>query len=312
MRVVRGISNWTYHLKRPVVAIGVFDGLHHGHRLLIQKMKQRASAIGGTSVVMTFDPHPVRRLHPEKKMSLISSLDYRLKLLEDAGVDACLVAHFTRRFAQMKPLWFIRQYLVKRLKVAEVVIGEDFHFGHLRRGNAALLRNAGTQMGFNVHVIPVLKSQGEKRVSSTRVRQLIRTADIDTAEKLLDRPVAILGKVIKGDRRGRLLGYPTANLDSKVTGIVPRGVYCTRIHADGAVLYGMANIGSRPTFKKNACPNIEVHIFDFQKSLYGKKIFVEFVKKIRDEKNFPSFEGLFEQLHQDESFARKWFLKHSE
>jgi riboflavin kinase/FMN adenylyltransferase len=165
-------------------------------------------------------------------------------------------------------------------------------------------------MGFRVHVIPVSKSHGVKRVSSTRIRKFIADADIDNAEKLLDRPVAIMGKVIKGDRRGKLLGYPTANLDSKVTGIVPRGVYCTRVHVDDHILKGIANIGLRPTFKKNASPNIEVHIFDFDKSLYGKIILLEFVKKIRDEQRFASKQDLVAQLHQDELFARKWFSKH--
>lgn len=308
MKVVYGISQWREKFPRPVVAIGVFDGLHHGHRLLIRKTIERARAINGTPVVMTFDPHPVRILHPDQRLPLIVSLGYRLRLLEDQGIAACLVARFTRRFANMEYMRFIEYYLRKKLRAVEVVVGEDFHFGRHRRGDADALLKAGKRYGFQVHKIPVLKIHGHKKISSTRIREFIAQGDISRAQRLLDRPVAIMGRVVKGDHRGRKLGYPTANLDAAVTGFAPRGVYCTCVHIGGRVFAGMANIGSRPSFKKNDLPNIEVHIFDFHQNIYGRLILVEFLKKIRNEKVFPSASALIKQLRKDEAQARAWFF----
>jgi len=187
-------------------------------------------------------------------------------------------------------------------------VGEDFHFGHHREGNVGSLIKAGEHYGFRVHEIPVTKVHGHKKISSTRIREFIAHGEIGCAQRFLDRPVAIMGKVIKGDRRGRALGYPTANLDAALTGFAPRGVYCTRVHIGNKVFSGMANIGSRPSFKKDNLPNIEVHIFDFDKNLYGRMILVEFLKKIRDEKVFLSSEDLVRQLQKDEAQVRKWFL----
>jgi len=310
MKVVHGISHWNERYLNPVVAIGVFDGLHHGHRRLIRKMQQRCQRIQGASIVVTFDPHPARRLHPKRNLPLIVSLDFRLKLLEEAGVQACLVVNFTNRFAQMRPEWFIDHYLINKLHVAEVVVGEDFRFGHQRRGNVALLKSAGLAKGFRVHEIPIRRTDGHKVISSTRIRRYLEDADIIHAQKMLERPVTIMGRVVQGDRRGGALGYPTANLDPLRTGMAPRGVYCVRVRFGLRCLYGMANVGVRPSFKKDTLPNIEVHIFDFHANLYSKEIVVEFLFKIRDEQVFPSSHELIAQLQSDEKFARAWFAAH--
>ena len=151
MKIIRGITHWQEKFSRPVVAIGVFDGLHHGHRRLISTMKQRVNTIKGTPVIMTFDPHPIKVLHPEKELSLIASLEYRLKLIKDEGIRACLVVPFTKRFSAMNPERFIEHYLIKKLGVAEIVVGEDFHFGHNRRGDVELLEKMGKKKGFRVH-----------------------------------------------------------------------------------------------------------------------------------------------------------------
>lgn len=312
MKIIRGISRWNLKFNNPVVALGVFDGLHHGHRRLIFQMNQRVKAIGGTPLVVTFDPHPVKVLHPEKHLSLISSLEYRLMLLKEQGVKACLVVPFTKRFSRMSPERFVGYYLVKKLGAVEVIVGDDFHFGKGRRGDVELLQKIGSEKGFRVHKIIVRKSHGKKQVSSTRIRQFLAKADINNAKKLLDRPVAIMGRVIKGDGRGRRLGFPTANLDANLTGFAPRGVFCVYVHVGKNIFFGVANIGSRPSFKQNAAPNIEVHIFDFDRNIYGRKILVEFVKKVRDEKLFPSQQGLVDQLYHDKDFARKWFAQYGE
>lgn len=307
MKVVYGISHWHEKIARPVVAIGVFDGLHHGHRLLIRKTIERAKAIDGTPVVLTFDPHPVNILYPQRKIPMIVSLDYRLSLLKEQGIEACLIVRFNKRFAEMDYTRFIEYYLRRTLNTAEVVVGDDFRFGYHRRGDAAALVQAGQRYGFQVHLISVIKIRGMKKVSSTRIRKFLAQGDISGAQQLLDRPVAIMGRVVRGDRRGRQLGYPTANLDAAVTGFAPRGVYCVCVHIGNNMFAGMANVGSRPSFKKNDLPKIEVHLFDFDQNLYGRTIKVEFFKKIRNEKVFPSASALVRQLHRDEAQARAWF-----
>ncbi|MEW5895128.1 MAG: bifunctional riboflavin kinase/FAD synthetase [Candidatus Omnitrophota bacterium] len=307
MKVVRGISHWDENFRNPVVAIGVFDGLHHGHRLLLQKTRERAKIIGGTPLVMTFHPHPAKVIHPERELSLIASLEYRLRLLRNENIEACLVVNFTKRFARISPDHFVQHYLVQKLKAREIVVGDDFHFGHNRRGDICFLQKCAARYGFLVHAIPVCCGVDRRKVSSSQIRKFIARGDIEHARELLERPVTILGRIIRGDRRGRELGYPTANLDAMQTGFAPRGVYCVRVYLNEMSLEGMANIGSRPSFKKEGQLGIEVHLFDFNKNIYGKEILVEFLKKIRDEKFFPSREALIEQLKIDEKQARQWF-----
>ncbi len=309
MKIVYGISHWKERFSRTVLAIGVFDGLHHGHRLLIRKTIARSQAIHGTPVVLTFDPHPAQVLYPDRRIPLIAPLTYRLQLLQEQGIQACLVVRFTKRFAAMEYTRFIDYYLRRMLAVSEIVVGEDFHFGRDRRGNVRLLREAGQRYHFKVHEIPISKVHGQKKVSSTRIREFIAQGDIVHAQRLLDRPVTIMGRVIPGDRRGRSLGYPTANLDAAVTGFAPRGVYCVRVQCGDRIFFGMANVGFRPSFKTNGLPNIEVHLFDFHQDIYGRQIVVEFLKKIRDEIVFHSPQQLMKQLHQDEQHARQWFAR---
>ncbi|HSV44095.1 MAG TPA: bifunctional riboflavin kinase/FAD synthetase [Candidatus Bathyarchaeia archaeon] len=310
MKIIRGISRFRRPYPKSVLAIGVFDGLHHGHRALIARTVARAKKIKGTSVVMTFDPHPMNVLHPQKKLPLIASLDYRLKLLQDMGVDVCLVARFTKRFAQMDPVRFIEHYMVRRMNAVEVVVGKDFRFGFRRRGDNDLLKRAGERYGFVVHAVSLLKSGDRQKVSSTHIRKLISDGDIYHAGQLLDRPVSIMGRVVVGDRRGRQLGYPTANLDSSVTGFAPRGVFCVRVYIGSKVYTGMANVGSRPSFKKEKSVSIEVHLFDVDENFYGKMMRVEFLKKIRRERIFVSRQAFIDQLHHDERLARAWFAVH--
>ncbi|MFP4472806.1 MAG: bifunctional riboflavin kinase/FAD synthetase [Candidatus Omnitrophota bacterium] len=313
MDLIHGISACRHTYQNVVLAIGVFDGLHHGHRRLIEKTRERAGTIGGTSMVMTFDPHPVNVLHPDRAVPLIASLPYRLKLLEETGVDVCCLIRFNRRFARLLPEDFIRRYLVDCLQVSEVVVGEDFRFGRNRAGNARSLKEAGQECGFRVHTVKIRRdTDREKQVSSSRIRRLIARGDVCEAARLLDRPVAVMGQVISGDRRGRRLGYPTANLDTRMTGAVPNGVFCVRIHVGRGTYYGIANVGRRPSFKKDQAPAVEVHIFDLRRDLYGKTVIVEFLKKIRDEQKFSSSDQLVERLRQDEQYARGWFLRHSQ
>jgi len=210
----------------------------------------------------------------------------------------------------MEPSVFVEQYLKRRIGAAEIVVGDDFFFGKGRRGNVETLREFGKKYKFKVHVIPT-HQRGMKQISSSRIRNFIRKGDIGHAQNLLDRPVAVYGRVVRGDRRGRLLGYPTANLDPHTTGMAPVGVYCVRIILKDRVYFGMANIGYRPSFKSKAPASIEVHIFDFKGDLYGRNILVEFLHRIRDERSFPDTEFLIQQLHLDAALTKEWFAKHA-
>ena len=309
MKIIHRVSDLKRPFRCPVLAIGVFDGLHHGHRKLIQKAIRRARAIGGQVVVMTFDPHPRQVICPGKELPLISSPAYRLKLLEEMGVDACIVVKFTKRFASLDPKVFIRRYLRDRIGAVEVIVGDDFYFGRDRRGDVGLLMMMAETCGFKVHVIGT-RRKGSKQVSSSRIREFIREGDIRHAQHLLDRPVAVYGQVVRGDQRGRLLGFPTANLNPYTTGMAPIGVYCVRVTIRDRVYFGMANIGHRPSFKRKAPVNIEVHIFDFRGNLYGQNILVEFLKRIRDEHVFSSQASLAAQLQSDAVSVRQWFKSH--
>ncbi len=310
MNIIRRISDLRKPFKRPVLAMGVFDGLHHGHRKLIAKAIQRARVIDGQVVVITFDPHPRQVVHPQKDLTLISSLAYRLKLLEEMGVDVCILVKFTKRFSSMEPAVFIRRYVQQRIGAVEIVVGDDFCFGKDRRGNVGALKELGGECGFQVRVIST-RQRGAKQVSSSRIREFIREGDIDHAQHLLDRPVAVYGRVVRGDRRGRLLGYPTANLNPHTIGMAPMGVYCARVSIKDRVYFGMANIGHRPSFKGRGLVNIEVHIFEFKGDLYGQNILIEFLKRVRDERAFPDQAALIEQLHRDAVSAKQWFKEHS-
>lgn len=308
MRIIRGIGKLRQRYKNPVIAIGVFDGLHHGHQRVIHHTIKRARRINGTAMVMTFFPHPVNVLRPREHLPLIVSLPYRLKLIEQLGVDICIVIPFNKRFAHLTPEKFIKRYLCEKIKPKEVIVGDDFRFGQNREGTLDYFRSAGKRYGFEVDTIHV-KRGGKKTVSSSRIRKFIAAGKLREASHLLDRPVSILGRVVHGDARGKTLGYPTANINPYNVILLPPGVYLVNIRFKRRTYHGIANIGQRPSFKKKGKVNIEVFIFDFKKDLYGKEIVIEFMKRLRDEQQFPSKTALIKQIRIDEQKARKWFSK---
>ncbi|MDP2654019.1 MAG: bifunctional riboflavin kinase/FAD synthetase [Candidatus Omnitrophota bacterium] len=308
MKIFRGIQSLRAHLKKPVVAIGVFDGLHLGHQRLIRTAVAKARDIRGTSVVMTFHPHPVHVLHPESGLSLLVSLPYRLKLVEAIGVDACLVVPFTKRFSRLLPEIFIKKLIVDRIGARAVIVGDDFRFGKDRTGTMDLFHEAGRRYGFEV--LPVhLVNKNHHRISSTRIRRLISRGRFEDASRFLGRPYAFYSRVIRGDGRGRALGYPTANLLLSGEVIPPVGVYLMRVFTKRGMYLGIANVGRRPSFRKISPLTLEVHLLDFQGNLYGHDLLVEFVKKIRNERIFPSRDALIGQIRRDEATARRFFAR---
>ncbi len=303
MKVTYGLGKDNRIRKKCVVVIGVFDGVHRGHQALIKKAIKRARALHARLVVLTFDPHPVQVLYPERKLSLIISLKYRLKLLEQLGVDETIVVHFTRSFSRLSPEKFIKQYLIGRLHPQEVFVGDDFRFGQNRSGSIEDFISAGHQFGFRVNHIKPLQGDRHK-ISSSQIRELIENGELSRARFFLGRPVALMGKVVRGSSRGKSIGFPTANVLPNNEIIAPRGVYAVKVFYRNKTYKGAANLGVRPTFKDQNKFFIEVHIFDFHQSLYGQDIAIEFVQKIRDEKKFNTLQELVSRIKQDITRAK--------
>ena len=310
MKVYCGIHAIGAAPRRAVIAIGVFDGLHRGHQQLLRRVKQMAQKIGGTPAVMTFDPHPVHVLKPDLKLPLIVSLKHRLRLIENMGIPLTLVISFTRRFSRLKPGSFIKRYLVDPLHPAAVIVGDDFRFGQDRIGTIEHFQRFGFKYGFKVLTISA-SHHGRKTVSSTQIRELIATGDITRAQRLLGRPVAVLGKVVRGEGRGKILGYPTANLATGKVLLPPLGVYLVSVILNGRRYRGIANIGRRPTFHTSQEITVEVHLLGFHRSIYGQEILVEIIRKVRDERFFHSRDELTHQIQSDVRNARRWFSAHS-
>jgi riboflavin kinase/FMN adenylyltransferase len=287
------------------LALGVFDGVHVGHRAVIEAARQQVESHGGNCVVVTFDPHPIRVLAPERApRQLLASLDHKARLLEKIHVDALLALPFTREFAQISATDFIES-LVRHQHVTTIAVGEDWRFGKGREGDASFLRRIGEKLGFQVIALPPVMHQGE-RISSTRIRQSIRDGAMANAAEMLGRPYGIEGLVVKGQQLGRTLGFPTANIALGEEQLPPDGVWAVRGHGDGHAWQGVANLGNRPTVD-GLTRVFEVHLFDHDSDLYGKMLEVEFVKHLRPEQKFPSLDALREQITKDVTDAREVF-----
>lgn len=291
-------------LTNPVLTIGNFDGVHRGHLALFQKVKARAAAIGGQSAVMTFDPHPLRVMKPGNGPPLITSTEQKLKLVEQAGIEVIFCVPFNKAFAAISAEDFVKDILVGRVGIREIVVGYDYSFGHNRRGNIDMLREMGKDLGFLVHTVEPIRIQ-DTLVSSTMIRRLVQEGDLTTTRGLLGRHYQISGTVVKGKNRGgRLLGFPTANL-RPVDALMPkRGVYAVTVRVDDRLHDGVTNIGYNPTFGDTPL-SVETHLLDFSEDLLGKTIRVNFIHRLRDEKTYPNVETLSAQIARDIIEARR-------
>ena len=307
MKVISAIGGANQpRLNNTVVAIGIFDGVHQGHQFLIRRMVACARRKKAKSLVVTFHPHPAEVLH-QRKIPYLVSLPHRLKIMEDLGVDAVRVIRFTKQFAHLKPEQFVKDYLVDQFGVRDVFVGDDFRFGENRTGDVDFFTSMGEKYGFRVHhLLPVKKTKG--KISSTSLRELIRSGSLKVAASLLGRRVSVLGSVVEGDGRGKKLGYPTANIKFDCDVLPPKGVYIVYLLLDGKRYPALANIGVRPSFKsRKEGLSIEVHVLNFHKDIYHQQVMVEFLKKIRDEQKFPSADELVAQIKKDERSARLYF-----
>lgn len=304
MKIFRNIEDITKPLTNACVTIGNFDGVHHGHQQLFATVVQKARAINGTSVVITFDPHPLQVLLP-KGIKLISTCQQKEELIEQAGIDVLLVIPFTTEFAKTTADLFVADLLVKKIGVKELVVGYDYAFGKGRSGNIAFLEEQGRLFDFPVTVVDAcyLKDQ---LVSSTRIRELVTDGKMAAASELLGRFYQIRGTVRVGKQRGgKVIGYPTANLKFNEEDLVPKhGVYVTQVFCEGRHYGGVLNIGYNPTFGEEQLV-AETHIFDFNQDIYGKPIKVNLLKFLRSEKKFSGVEELTKQIQKDVLLAKK-------
>jgi riboflavin kinase/FMN adenylyltransferase len=291
--------------KRTVLTTGTFDGVHEGHKAILKEVVDHARQAGGESVLLTFEPHPRKLLFPDQPLGIITPLHKKLRLLEEAGIEHVVVMPFTREFANMSATEYI-EALVKSFHPHSIVIGYDHHFGHDRTGNIKLLEEYASVYGYELIEIPA-RMIDDATVSSTKIRKAIADGRMEEATHMLGRHYTLAGTVVHGNKLGRELGYPTANLEP-IDGdqIVPaRGIYAVQAIHDGAIYNGMLSIGFNPTVTDKKVLRIEANLFDFDKDIYGDILELVFVKKLRDEQKFDSLDALKDQLLTDKKETLK-------
>ncbi|MBU2879703.1 MULTISPECIES: bifunctional riboflavin kinase/FAD synthetase [Alteromonadaceae] len=303
MELIRGLHNIREDHKGCVLTIGKFDGVHLGHQAVLRNLVLQAKNLGLPSTVMVFEPQPEEVFTPEDAPARLSRLRDKFEQLRLVGVDRLLCIKFDREFASQTANYFIKHLLVEKLGIEFLVVGDDFRFGKGRQGDFTLLEQNADKYGYKV-VSTRSFLRKDCRISSTEIRTALANGDISEAEAMLGRPFAIAGKVVHGEKRGRTIGFPTANVLLKRCQTPIQGVFAVKVRLDGAYLNGVANVGIRPTVNGQRS-QLEVHMFDFNKQIYGQLIQVEFIKKLRDEIKFESFELLKKQIEFDAQIARE-------
>ena len=289
----------------PVLTIGNYDGIHIGHQKIIERVVRKAREISGTAMLMTFNPHPLSVLKPDTYTRLITPLHLKKKLIEASGIDVMLLVPFDAQFQRLTPEIFIKDILADRLAVKEIVVGYDFKFGKGGTGNVTMLKKLAGTYGFRFETIEAITLDGE-RVGSNAIRKLIMDGNVEKAAQFLGRPHMIEGVVVKGENRGKWMGFPTINLDTFFELVPKNGVYMTEVELKGRRKLAVTNIGFNPTFggKKFL---METHILDFSGNLYGKEVVIYFHKRIRDEMKFSGINELKERISEDVALAREFF-----
>ncbi|MCA9503826.1 MAG: bifunctional riboflavin kinase/FAD synthetase [Spirochaetaceae bacterium] len=311
MEIFRGIAELSRPFRRPVLTIGNFDGVHLGHRAILDLVIGRARALGGESILYTFEPHPRRVLHPDSGLRLLETFDQKVETLAALGLDAVIAEPFDQVFAKVTPERFLEHHLHERIAPVEVYVGYDFHFGRDREGSMRLLTERGPHLGFSVTVVPEVSVKG-RDVNSTRIRELLAAGEVEEAAILLGRPFQARGRIVAGDRRGRTIGFPTANLDPETEILPAPGVYYGRLRrlapefaSEGAGLPVVTNVGYRPTFRDGRSLVAEAHVLDFTGDLYGQPVDLSFEGRLRGERRFESVDALREQIARDVALARE-------
>ncbi len=310
MELVEDIETIEKPFDKAVITIGNFDGVHLGHQALFHEVIEKADEIGGTSIAMTFEPHPLRVLTNNGMPPLITLYEQKTELISKSGMDVLITIPFTREFAAITASAFVEDILLRRIGMKAMVVGGDYTFGRNREGNLNFLRDRSEKMGFELIVAdwiqpPSAFANGAPRISSTRIRELVEAGKMKDARKMLGRDYQIRGEVIQGrDRGGKLLNCPTANIRLQDELAPKTGVYAVTVECEGQKYKGVANIGYSPTFDDHLY-TVEVHILDFDRRIYGDTIRVNFVERIRDEKKFSGLPELSEQIRKDIEYARQ-------
>jgi riboflavin kinase / FMN adenylyltransferase len=304
MNIISAANELKTNGKKVCLAIGFFDGVHLGHQQIIRQTIADARQHDGIPLVLTFDKHPNVVVAPDKAPPLIYSLPQKLRTIQSLGLENILLISFDKKFSLQTGEEFVRGLAHDLGKIHSICVGADFAFGHKRSGNVALLKKLGTELQYHVHGLSAVSLDGQA-VSSTRIREAIRTGNLDEASQMLGRSYAISGKVVIGDKLGHQLGFPTANLD--VTGLVvpPHGVYAAITRWNGGIYHVALNIGVRPTVTQGKQLRVEAHLLDFNGDLYGQELEIEIGEKLRDEKKFGSPEELQKQIARDVAAVRK-------
>lgn len=306
MRMTHGCFGAPHTQQRPgAVTIGNFDGVHLGHQAMLARLTARAASVGGAPTVLTFEPHPREIFTPDSAPTRLTSLREKLEILRGLGVARVHVCRFSKPFAALSAEDFVRRILVDGLHARYVLVGDDFRFGARRAGDFSLLKKLGEQHGFEAEALHTVEAAGQ-RASSTAVREALAAGDMATAAQLLGRPYSISGRVVGGDQLGRKIGYPTANIQLKHNRPPLTGIFAVRVQGlDQPDWPGVASLGTRPTVHANGRPTLEVHLFNFDQSIYRRHLRVEFLHKLRDEAKFPSLEALIAQIDEDARQARE-------
>ena len=305
MEILRSIPELE-RLRGPLfLAIGVFDGVHRGHQAVISTSADHAAASNGTPVVVTFDPHPEKVLRPQAAPHLLSATEHKIALIRALGVEHLLVITFDKQFAATEPEDFVQKLVIHSKPLQEICVGHEWSFGKNRRGNLDLLKKLGAKFNFDVVGIPPVKINGAV-VSSTAIREAIEKGDLAKAAEMLGREYTILGTVTRGDNLGKKIGFPTANLSAHSEQFPPNGVYVAEARIDGELYRGVINLGIRPTVSIGKSERVlEIHLFDFNRDIYGHDVEVRFLKFLRPEKKLANLDALVQQIRQDVERARQ-------
>jgi riboflavin kinase/FMN adenylyltransferase len=306
MEILRSISELE-RLRGPLfLAIGVFDGVHRGHQAVISTSADHARVANGTPVVVTFDPHPEKVLRPERAPHLLTATQHKVALIRNLGVRHLLIINFDKQFAATEPEDFVQQLVVHSKPLREICVGHEWSFGRNRRGNLDLLKKLGEESNFQVIGVPPVRINGEV-VSSTEIRRAIEKGDFAKAAAMLGREYTILGTVTRGDNLGKKIGFPTANLSAHSEQFPPNGVYVAEAKIDNELHCGVINLGVRPTVSGGKSERVlEIHLFDFNRDIYGQDVEVRFLKFLRPEKKFENLDALVQQIRKDVEQARSF------
>ncbi|HEX8653316.1 MAG TPA: bifunctional riboflavin kinase/FAD synthetase [Pyrinomonadaceae bacterium] len=307
MRLFHGTDSASI-IRPTVLTLGVFDGLHLGHQLIIRTVTERARAVGAVPTVITFDPHPRAVLHPESAPPLLQTFDQKVEAFGMLGLEQTIIIRFTREFARVRAEDFLREVVRDRLQAREVYLGRGFAFGHNREGNIELLKKVSGQLAFRAEEVPEVRLRGQ-RISSSRIRGLLAEGRVNLARRMLGRPYGVEGRVERGQARGRALGFPTANLRPQ-NRVIPRGgVYVTATLIEGEWRRSLTNIGTRPTFETATEPSVETYVINWSGDIYGDVVRVRFLHRLRDEKKFASVDELKSQIELDLKRAVSYFKR---